>query len=61
MAKYCPITKRKVVYLTCMECETKVCQGESEDIHVPERTKVQPPLFPNEIVKCQKNNNNSDD
>lgn len=28
MAVYCPITKRKVIYLTCMDCETRVCKGE---------------------------------
>ena len=26
MAKYCPIVKRKVVYLECLECDTKECQ-----------------------------------
>ena len=28
MAVYCPIKKRKVIYLTCMDCETRVCKGE---------------------------------
>ena len=25
MAKYCPIVEKRVVYLTCQECEDKVC------------------------------------
>jgi len=25
MAKYCPIEKRKVIYLFCQECENKIC------------------------------------
>lgn len=30
MAIFCPITKRKVIYLTCMDCETRVCKGETD-------------------------------
>ena len=30
MAKYCPILKRKVVYLDCLECETKECEKQSD-------------------------------
>lgn len=26
MAKYCPILNQKVVYLTCLECEEKLCK-----------------------------------
>jgi hypothetical protein len=26
MAIYCPITKTKVLYLTCLECENKICK-----------------------------------
>lgn len=26
MAVYCPVLKHKVVYLTCQECEDKVCK-----------------------------------
>lgn len=26
MAKYCPIIKKKVLYLTCLECEDKPCK-----------------------------------
>ena len=28
MAKICPITQSKVVYLTCLECENKICEME---------------------------------
>jgi hypothetical protein len=31
MAKYCPITKKKVLYLTCLECEDKICEESSEN------------------------------
>ena len=27
MAKYCPYTDGEVVYLTCEECEEKICEG----------------------------------
>lgn len=27
MAIFCPITKTKVVYLECLECEDKVCKS----------------------------------
>lgn len=26
MAKWCPITKTKVIYTTCTECEEKLCK-----------------------------------
>ena len=26
MGKYCPVCKRKVTYLVCMDCEEKECQ-----------------------------------
>ena len=26
MAKYCPVIKQKVLYLTCLECEDKPCK-----------------------------------
>ena len=29
MSQYCPIYKRIVVYLTCLECETKECKETS--------------------------------
>lgn len=32
MAKYCPILKRKVVYLDCLECDTKECEKQSEPL-----------------------------
>ena len=28
MSKYCPVQKRKVVYLDCQECEDRVCEQE---------------------------------
>ena len=30
MAIFCPVLKRKVVYLTCQECEDKLCRKEKE-------------------------------
>ncbi len=27
MSKICPETGEKVVYLTCLECDTKTCMG----------------------------------
>ncbi len=27
MSKICPITNKKVVYLTCLECDDKVCKN----------------------------------
>ena len=27
MAKFCPILNRKVVYLTCLECDDKQCKN----------------------------------
>lgn len=27
MAKYCPILQQEVLYLTCMECEDKICEN----------------------------------
>lgn len=32
MSVYCPLYKREVVYLTCLECETKECENEEETI-----------------------------
>lgn len=29
MSKYCPVLKQKVLYLTCLECEDKVCKKEN--------------------------------
>jgi hypothetical protein len=31
MAIYCPLIKMPVVYLTCKECENRVCEEEEED------------------------------
>lgn len=31
MAKYCPILKRNVVYLDCLECEDKLCEKENNE------------------------------
>lgn len=30
MSKYCPILKRKVVYLECLECEDKICKKDKQ-------------------------------
>ena len=30
MAKYCPVIKSKVVYLTCQECEEKLCERQNK-------------------------------
>ena len=30
MAKFCPIIQEKVVYLTCLECETKECKEKTK-------------------------------
>lgn len=27
MSQYCPIVKRNVLYLECLECEDKVCRN----------------------------------
>ena len=29
MSKYCPVINQKVLYLTCLECEDKVCEKEN--------------------------------
>lgn len=29
MSKYCPVIKQKVLYLTCLECEDRVCEKEN--------------------------------
>ena len=31
MSKYCPILQRKVVYLTCMECDEKPCKQNKKE------------------------------
>lgn len=31
MAKLCPITKTKVLYLDCLECEEKECKNEKSN------------------------------
>lgn len=33
MSQYCPLLKRNVVYLECLECDNKVCKEEYEDIN----------------------------
>ena len=33
MSRYCPVTKNKVPYLTCMECEERVCEENSEELN----------------------------
>ena len=31
MSKYCPILKRKIIYLDCLECEDKQCEKKQEN------------------------------
>ena len=31
MSRYCPVLKRKVVYLDCLECEDKQCEKRQEN------------------------------
>jgi len=31
MAKVCPVTGRRVLYLQCLECEDKECRDKKED------------------------------
>ena len=54
MAKLCPITNKKVIYLTCLECEEKLCEQETP---TERPTKIIPPM-PNEHV--EKRNNTTD-
>lgn len=28
MAKFCPITNKNVIYMTCLECDDKICKKE---------------------------------
>ena len=32
MAKYCPVIGGRVVYLTCQECDDKVCEKENDSV-----------------------------
>lgn len=36
MAKYCPVIGQRVVYLTCLECEDKVCMKPSTPVEKPD-------------------------
>ncbi len=31
MSKFCPITKEKVLYLECLECDTKMCKRQIKE------------------------------
>ena len=31
MSKFCPITQSYVVYLECMDCDEKLCEGNKKD------------------------------
>lgn len=46
MAKLCPITNKKVIYLTCLECDEKLCEKETA---TEKPTKMIPPM-PNEYI-----------
>ena len=48
MSVYCPRTGKKVVYLTCMECDTRYCDSENS------REYSKP------VYKTTPNNNNDD-
>lgn len=37
MAKYCPVVGHRVVYLTCLECEDKVCMRPSVPVEEPQK------------------------
>ena len=42
MAIYCPITKTKVVYLTCLECENKICKEDKDEKNTAKETAEKP-------------------
>lgn len=31
MAIYCPIIKKKTIYLDCLECEDKICKNKQQN------------------------------
>ncbi len=39
MAKFCPLVKHNVTYLTCLECEEKVCKENKREITKEKRSK----------------------
>lgn len=41
MATYCPRTGRRVVYLTCMECDTQECRGQEREYCSAENKNIQ--------------------
>ena len=44
MSRYCPIYKRNVVYLDCLECDTKECR---EISNLPNKNNNDKPLSEN--------------
>lgn len=44
MSKYCPVLKRKVVYLDCLECEEKPCENDKNNKKVSEIHPIQKDL-----------------
>jgi hypothetical protein len=40
MAVYCPRTGHKVIYLTCMDCDIRVCKGEIDPSENKETTNL---------------------
>ena len=41
MAVYCPRTGRRVVYLQCMDCDTRECRGEEREYCSSENKDIQ--------------------
>lgn len=39
MSQYCPLLKRNVVYLECLECDTKICKENPETIEKEDKKK----------------------
>lgn len=48
MAKWCPITNSKVVYLECLECEERICEESNPKPH------SQSPIIKNKPTESQK-------
>ena len=37
MAKWCPITGEKVLYLECLECDDKICKNPKQEMCIRDR------------------------
>lgn len=40
MAKFCPVRKRKVLYLDCLECEEQNCVSQQNNTELKESNKL---------------------